>query len=230
MEEGPQLADGTITMVEKAPREPRRYRIYIDGRFAFSVHEDVMIRYRLLKGEFVQAASLQEALRADELHKAYLHAVKLLGSRLRSEQELRHRLLEKGYAAELADSVLERLKQERYVDDRQFAEQLTRQRLRSQKKGRHWIKQELKAKGISPERIAAALETVDEESEYRMALELARKRYRPSADREEALKARRKLAALLQRRGYPSGVVSRVLRSLPDAEGAGEPEIEEFGE
>ncbi|WP_127487547.1 RecX family transcriptional regulator [Paenibacillus ehimensis] len=210
----PQLQSGLITKVERQRRGPHRYNIYIDESFAFSVHEDLMIKHRLLKGEAVEAAQLEQILAEDEAHKAYLDAIRLLSSRLRSEHEMKARLKQKGYTPEITAATVERLAKEGYLNDEQFAEQLAKQRLESQKKGRHWIKQELQQKGIRKDHIQAAMEQVDEETEFEMAYSLASKRYH-SELAKDPLKARRKIAGFLQRRGYPGTVVSKVLARLP---------------
>lgn len=204
---------GLITKVERQKRAGQRYNIFIDDIYALSVHEDILIKHQLMKGQTVEQDELQRVLEADERQRAYHDALRLLSSRLRSEHEISARLIQKGFGAEIAKDVVERLKSEGYLNDTLFAEMLTRQRLESQKKGRHWIKQELKQKGLSKEKITQAMEQVDEETEYEMALALASKRYKAELARDP-LKAGRKLAGFLQRRGYPGHVVSRVLSRL----------------
>ncbi|MGF9711511.1 MULTISPECIES: RecX family transcriptional regulator [Paenibacillus] len=208
------LAPGVITKVEQQRRSRQRYNLFIDEKFAFSVHEDVLVKHRLLKGEVVDASRLQHILYEEEVHKAYLDAIRLLSSRLRSEHELLTRLKQKGYSPEIYQLTVERLRKEGYLNDSLFAEQLTKQRLESQKKGRRWIKQELQQKGIDKVHITEALEQVDEETEYRIAYQLTMKRYGAELEKD-ALKARRKIAGFLQRRGYPGAVVSKVLNRLP---------------
>ncbi|WP_261381307.1 RecX family transcriptional regulator [Paenibacillus cremeus] len=205
---------GMITKVERQQRLKHRYNIFIDECFAFSVHEDILIRHRLFKGEYLEETQLQQILYAEEVQKAYVDALRLLSSRLRSEQEMRARLKQKGFSPEIIKVTLERLDREHYLDDTLFAEQLTKQRLESQKKGRHWIKQELQQRGINKETIHSTMEQVNEETEFRMAYALAEKRYAGEL-RKDASKARRKIAAFLARRGYPGGIVSRVLSQLP---------------
>ncbi|MBP1155931.1 MULTISPECIES: RecX family transcriptional regulator [unclassified Paenibacillus] len=208
------LAPGVITKIEQQQRSRQRYNLYIDEKFAFSVHEDVLVKHRLLKGEVVDASQLQKILYEEEVNKAYLDAIRLLSSRLRSEHEMLTRLKQKGYSPEVSQVTIERLRKEGYLNDTLFAEQLTKQRLKSQKKGSRWIKQELQHKGINKEQISEAMEQVDEETEYQMAYSLTIKRYGAELEKD-ASKARRKIVGFLQRRGYPGSVVSKVLSRLP---------------
>ncbi|UQZ87413.1 Regulatory protein RecX [Paenibacillus konkukensis] len=204
---------GTITKIERQKRVKDRYNLYIDDQYAFSVHEDVLIKHRLVKGAEIGVEHFRAIAQAQERQQAYVDAIRLLSFRLRSEYELKARLKEKGYDPQVAAETLERLRREQYVDDSQFAEQLAMQRIRSQKKGRNWVRQELQHKGLQPEHIAQALEQVDEETEYRYAFELAFKKYR-SDFAEDPLKGRRKAAGFLMRRGYSSRIATRVIREL----------------
>lgn len=214
MEEQPKpIPLGIITKVERQARMPHRYNLYVNEEYAFSVHEDVLIKHRLLKGEEIDAPLLKAILLEDEQQKAYLIAIRLLSSRLRSEHEMQTRLKQKGYAADIVKHVIERLRSEGYLNDTLFAEQLTQQRVRSQKKGRHFIKQELQQKGLSKDRIQEAIAQVDPETEFHMAFELARKKYRLETD-ADPMKVRRKIAGFLARRGYPGSVVTKVLKEL----------------
>ncbi|WP_284639170.1 RecX family transcriptional regulator [Paenibacillus silviterrae] len=219
----PVLPSGIITKVERQARAQNRYNLYINDQYAFSVHEDVLIKYRLFKGEEIEKEQYEAIVLEEERQKAYLNAVRLLSSRLRTEHEIKTRLKLKSFSEEIVQETVERLKTEGYLNDTMFADQLTRQRLHSQKKGRHFIKQELQQKGVSKERIQTAISQVDEETEFQMAYELASKKYRNELKSEDPLKTRRKIAGFLARRGYPGGVVTRVLRQLP-IEAAGEEE------
>lgn len=207
-------AGGFITKVERQAKALQRYNVFIDDRFAFSVHEDIMIKYRLLKGTEVEPTELETILAAEERHKAYLSAVRLLASRLRSEYEIRTRLKEKEFEPVVIEDVISRLRMEGYLNDALFAEQMTKQRSESQKKGRQWIKQELKQKGISKEHIETALAGVKADMERDLAYALVAKRYKREWE-EDPVKARRKIAGFLQRRGYTSAIVQQVLSKMP---------------
>ncbi|WP_281887532.1 RecX family transcriptional regulator [Paenibacillus sp. YYML68] len=216
MDEGEKrTSGGTITLIERQPRTRHRYNIHLDGVYAFSVHEDLMIRYRLLKGAVVESEELERLLVDEERHKAYLSAVRLLSSRLRSEHELRARLMEKEFESSIIDHCLDRLRSEGYLNDALFAEQLAKQRSESQRKGRHWIKQELKQKGVPKEHIEAALEQVDEQTEVEGAYKLVSRRY-ANEWQEDSVKARRKATGFLMRRGYSMNVALKVMDRLAE--------------
>lgn len=203
---------GTITMVERQKGNKHRYNIFVGGEYAFSVHEDIMIKYRLLKGEAVNQEELEGILRDDERHQAYMEAIRYIGRRPRSKKEVQHHLKLKGYDPERIGETVDRLQKERYLDDEAFAKLWTENRIVSQKKGRRWVEMELSQKGVDDGDIASAFSSIDPEEELTGALEIGRKKWRITGG--EPFDKRRKVMAFLLRRGYSNELVSRVIRQL----------------
>jgi regulatory protein len=201
-----------ITSVELHSGDKQRFIIHLDGEPALIVHEDLLVKYRLLKGEALTAQQVKEIEAEEDRTKAYLEALAYLSRKPRSAKEVHQHLKRKTFPPEWIDSAIQRLHEQGYLNDRLFAKQWTSHRIRSQKKGRLWIRQELAEKGIAKEQIAEAIQEVDEEAEYRNALELARKRWK--SDPPDERKQRQKLMAFLLRRGYPSSIVHRALREV----------------
>ncbi len=92
-------------------------------------------------------------------------AVKLLAAKPRSVEELRERLLEKGWADEAAvDYALVKLKEYGYLDDERFAFGFASYRVRQKPVGRQRLARDLQTKKISKETADAALELVYQET------------------------------------------------------------------
>lgn len=84
-----------VTMVEKQKKNQHRYNVYIDGSFSFSIHEDVMIKYRIFKGTEINREQMEEMLHEDEKQQAYAQALRYLGRKPRTGFEIRERLKQK---------------------------------------------------------------------------------------------------------------------------------------
>ncbi len=205
---------GWITSVERQKGNKKRYNLFIDDVYAFSVHEDIMIRHRLLKGESVDSESIAEIVRDDERHQAYLEAIRYIGRRPRSQQEVRLHLKEKEYEPERIREVVERLSGEGYLNDETFAKLWTENRIRSQKKGRKWVEMELAQKGVDDADISSALGSIDPEEEYAAALDSAVKKWRITGG--EPFERKRKVMTYLLRRGYSHDLVKRVVREASE--------------
>lgn len=203
-----------ITAVEQQRRNRRRYNIYLNSEFAFSIHEDVMIKHRVLKGEWMTPGDVEAILHEEGYYTAYAQALSWLGRRPHSSLEVQKYLKRKGIDSEMSSLILTRLSEQGYINDSDFAEWLVEQRILSQGKGRRWVKQELQQSGVAPEFIQNAMGRLDEEAEYASALETARKRWRLS--KGDPAEKKRKLSAYLLRRGIPGSIVSRAIRQLKD--------------
>lgn len=209
------ISDSVITAVERHPKTASRYLIFVDGQYAFTVHEDVLVKHRLLKGERVEADKLRRVMEDEEQQKAWSEALRQVGRRPRTEKELRQYLRRKGYLMPLIDRIVRRLKEQRYLDDADFAAAWTEQRIYSQKKGRMLIRQELQQKGVCQDMIRHTLEQVPADDERRLACELALKKWQQTSG--DAAAKKRKTAAFLMRRGYSAQIAAVAVRQAAEA-------------
>lgn len=205
-----------ITGIERQKRNKKRYNVYVDQEYVCSVHEDILIKNRLLKGEQIDAERLKQALEEDERHEAYLKAIRFVAVRPRSVQEVKMKLKDLGYEADLIDWTVGRLLEQKYLDDADFAKLWTEQRIQYQRKGRNAVRYELAQKGLSRDEISKALSAVDTEEEMEGALIVGRKKWKTVSG--ERMDRKRKTMAFLLRRGYPSSLVNDVMRRLSEEE------------
>jgi regulatory protein len=153
--------------------------------------------------------------------KAYAAALRLLASRERSAVEIASRLREKGFDPETVVVVLDRLRSSGFQDDRRFAEDFAGSAIRSKGMSGRAVQSELRRRGIEKE-TAAQVATRSPEEELETALGLARKKERTMAGLGAEVRLRR-IAGLLQRRGYDRDTVSAVLSRLGETQpGMGE--------
>jgi regulatory protein len=114
-----------ITMVERQKKNKHRYNIFLNEQYAFSVHEDIMIKHRLLKGEHVHADQIAQILKDDEQNAAYMKAIRYLGTRPRTVKEVTTKLRKEGYEDELIAHTVQKLMEQNYINDQQFAKRWT---------------------------------------------------------------------------------------------------------
>ncbi|WP_127531704.1 RecX family transcriptional regulator [Paenibacillus kobensis] len=208
----------TITSVESDSKNRRRYHIYVNGGVepALSVHEDLLIRYRLFKGVELSPEALAEIIRDDNRYRAYALAVYYLGLSPRTGKEIQRYLSRKELEEESIAYAVDRLKQERLIDDADYAERFAKSRLRAGGKGRLLIKQELKQRGVDRGTADAAAADLDQETEQAAADRIAEKRWRSMSG--ESFDKYRKIAQFLLRRGFPGEVAKRaVKRAMTEA-------------
>ncbi|MFB9273535.1 regulatory protein RecX [Cohnella cellulosilytica] len=182
-----------------------------------TVHEDTLVGWRLLKDRKLTADEV-ETLRQDEAkEEAYRSAMLMLERRPRTTAELSRALKRKGYAADVIEACVERLRSRKMLDDSAYAKRFTEQRAAGQRKGRMLIRQELLQRGVDRQDVERAIGDLDGEVEREAALALARKRWPATKgnDRERKMK----LMGILLRRGFPSALARMAAQQAADESG-----------
>ena len=131
----------------------------------------------------------------------------------RSRYQLWQTLERKGTEPDIANAVLDRMTEVGLIDDHAFAAMLVRARRSEKGLARRALRQELTLKGIDSVIIDEVLETITDDQEYERAVELVQKKLRTMNSLTDEAKIRR-LAGLLARKGYSSGVTFSIVRSL----------------
>jgi regulatory protein len=140
----------------------------------------------------------------DPAARAHEAALRLLGYRARSQAELGQRLLQRGFAANVVASELERLSAAGLLDDEAFAAAWVEERSRLSPRGTHALRRELRQRGVSREIIDSATAHVDDRA---TALEIAV--HRAIALRNAPYESfARRLAGHLQRRGIDAATAA----------------------
>jgi regulatory protein len=149
----------------------------------------------------------------DQVPKAKEAALRLLAVRARSRSELERRLAQRGFAERDIAAALDRLSEAGLVDDAAFAAAYAESRSGRGADSRV-IAAELRDRGVAPklaERAAEAAAPVDERAER--CLEVAAARLARMEGLAPEVRFRR-LAAYLDRRGYPPDLIDAVLTEL----------------
>ncbi|USG68017.1 RecX family transcriptional regulator [Brevibacillus ruminantium] len=207
------MKSGRITAVHRDTKNKHRYHFYIEDELVFSVHEDILIKYQLVKGMEVDERLTQEVLLAEEEHRAYLLALRYLGIRPRTSKQILVYLQEKGYSREVAENIVERCRQMGYLDDQAFAQQWVNERIRLKQRSPLMLRMELQQRGIDKETAEDVMSTVTREDELKAARVLVEKklrRYTGELEREDE----QKLLAMLYRKGFSSSVIQAIRQEL----------------
>ncbi|MBI2218088.1 MAG: regulatory protein RecX [Candidatus Rokubacteria bacterium] len=137
-------------------------------------------------------------------------AVELLARRPWTCAELTTRLRRRGAPGEVAATVVRDLTARGYLDDGAFARRWVEQRA-SRGYGAARLRNELRARGVAPSLVEAALAELGGETVTEAARAAARRRL-PALSRAPARRVAARLRDHLMRRGFPASVVSRVIR------------------
>lgn len=201
-----------ITKIE-SQKNKDRVNVYIDGKFAFGLMKEIQYKYNLTKGMEIDQEYITGVLLEEEQSKCTNFALNFLGYRQRSEKEIVDRLRKKDFDEDMIKKTLVYLREHRLINDLEFAKSFMRDKININKHGPRKIQYELYKKGISQAIIDQVLDEDDEDDEYSRALELAQKKF-PSYKNDDRNAQYRKLGGFLQRRGYSSHCVYKILDKL----------------
>lgn len=136
----------------------------------------------------------------------------ILTAAAQTQATLRARLQARGFDAATAAATTQSLAERGYLDDGAYTAALVDRRVR-RGRGMAAIAAELRARGLSEETIAAALQGVDRERVTAAALTVARRLLAPGRGRTSPSDLRR-VAAALHRRGHDQHTIGAVLHQL----------------
>ena len=148
--------------------------------------------------------------------------LRLLTAAPRTTAELAQAMHRGGVPAEAAEAILARFADAGLVDDAAFARAWVESRHYSQGLSRRSLSAELRRRGIDTEEIREAVDTLDPEREVATARRLAERKMAGSRGQPPEVRARR-TASMLARKGYPPGLVFRLIREVMEQENPGEP-------
>ena len=201
----------TITKIEAQKRRPNRCSVFIDGKFAFGLGEEVAAKFGLKKGQELNEPTLKRILLGEDENKAKETALRFLSFRRRTEKEIKDKLKQKGFDENIIKRTVEKLKEYDLINDLEFATAWVKERLEYKPRGKRLLKQELWKKGIKKEIIDQVLNESCQ-NEDKSALELL-ERIKSRYKNLEPQVARRRMYGYLIRRGFTYDVISQVMRN-----------------
>jgi len=143
----------------------------------------------------------------------YYQAQDILSRRDHSESEMRAKLSRKGFDSDDIEGVIDRLKQKKLIDDRQFADRFVTSQLNRKPVGPRLLSLKLKQKGVAQDIIQASIDGVftDIAKELELIAMAADDWHRHHI---APVKGKEKLWRYLIGRGFTTSVISDYLEQL----------------
>ena len=197
----------TVTQVESVTKA--KYRVFIDGQFAFVLYKGELSRYHLKEGSEIPETLYEEIKREIVLKRARLRAMHLLNDMDRTESQLRTKLKQNEYPEDVIEQAMQYVKSFGYINDSNYARRFieNRKTLKSKKE----IYALLCQKGLDKEIIETAMEESYEEENSLAAIEavMRKRKYNPKTATEAEKK---KLWACLARKGFRYEDIRQVIQ------------------
>lgn len=202
----PRMGAMRITKIEVQKKHPSRKSIFVDGKFAFGVSVDVLLKFNLHVGKELEQSAAEKILHAENVETAKQKVMRFLSIRPRSEKEIRDYLIRKEYAEDIGDTIVAKLESLKMVDDAAFARMVCRDSLLKKPMGEKMLRQVLFKKGVpKPIVDSLMLEIFTSSSELAMAVKAAERqqaRVKRSSKSVDEDHAKKKMLDYLIRRGF----------------------------
>ena len=138
----------------------------------------------------------------------------MLGRREHSVSEIRSRLLDRDHTPEETEAAIERLLENRALDDGRVARAHARTATKVKGRGRLRVQRELQAMGISRDVIGEALAEVFADLDERALIDRAIQKKLRGGKRVATMQDRARLYQFLMRQGFTPAAVSAALKRL----------------
>jgi regulatory protein len=155
---------------------------------------------------------------ADPESVARLICLRLLTAAPRTRAQLADALRRRGVPEDAATAVLARFAEVGLIDDAMFASAWVESRHYGRGLSRRALAAELNQRGVDRADIQAAVDRLSPETELATARALVERRLAGTAGQPAQVRVRR-LAGMLARKGYPSGLAYRVVREALEQAG-----------
>jgi regulatory protein len=147
--------------------------------------------------------------------------LRLLAIAPRTRAQLARALRRHGTPAEAAETVLARFTDVGLIDDAAFARAWVESRHYSRGLSRRSLSAELRRQGVETDEIREAVDTLDLDQEVATARRLVEQKMAGTRGQPPEVRVRR-AAGTLARKGYPPGLVFRLIKEVLEHEGSDE--------
>ena len=128
-----------------------KYRLYLNNGEVIDTYDEVILKNDLLLKKELDNYLYQKIITESNIQEHYNACIKYIGVRIRSVKEIRDYLKRKNVIEEDIDYIVDKLINEKYLDDNYFCECFIKDKLKFSTMGEYKIIYELKKYNISEE-------------------------------------------------------------------------------
>ncbi|MBP1048092.1 recombination regulator RecX [Enterococcus sp. BWM-S5] len=201
------------TIVKITREKMQFYLIWLSSGEKLRVSEDILVKYRLLKGQEVSEQLIAEIKKAGSYDVGLQMALNYLSYQLRTKKEIRVYLKEKEIEKQDQEKIIKQLQELQLLDDYLYSESYVRTMMKTSDKGPVQIGQQLKQKGIEEEAVQQGLALYTSEEQLAIASKAAEKgmrRYRDKSFKD----ATQKTKMYLIQRGFSKDIADQAMAEL----------------
>lgn len=189
-----------------------RYQLTLDNGEILQLYEEVILKYELLLKREICREQINIIENYNIEWDVYYVALKALKSRFRSSYDLRRLLLDKSYPVELVDKAINKLEEQRYLDDRSFTKGYINNQIITSSKGPNRIIKDLSTKGIDKDIIYDEIGVFDENLQGEKINKIIRASLKSNRNKGGNV-LRNKIVNDLVNNGYSYEIIQKVINN-----------------
>jgi regulatory protein len=199
-----------ITTVHQGKGRRKRVELYLDGKLNLSTDAQVTSGADIQSGQVLPETRIETLVNPDSYERCLTAAMRYLAYRPRSNAELLERLQRRGFDNKTQEMVINKLKEQGWLDDTKFAEYWKDNRESFSPRSRRLTRVELQRKGVARDIIDRTIGEINDESNaYRAAVAAAARL--PRSDRDRFF---HRLEGYLRRRGFGYDIIEPTLEKV----------------
>lgn len=190
-----------------------KYKIEFNQREKITTYDEVILKNNLLFKKEIDAELQHQIAKDTADYDGYYKALKYIATRMRSEKEIQIYLAKKGIPDEEQEKIIEKLKMNGLLNDRQFAASFVADKVHLSNIGPYQIRRELETHCIDDEVINQELSKYDDKIFEEKLEKIIQKKV--TADHKHSKhQLQQKLLQDLVNLGYEKSQISRTLESI----------------
>lgn len=189
------------------------YKLLLEDDSSVVVHEEYILKKELLLTKEIDVEDVNNIDKINNNYNAYDLALKYIGVKYRSCFEVHEYLLKKEVDKVVIHEVIERLKNQKYLDDMVYAKAFVNDRIKFSNNGPYKIKRELEDKKISNTIIEDVLSVFDSSLE-REKLDKLVPKYVKTIRNKSFMMMKNKVCEYFSGLGYSKSIVLDVLNDV----------------
>jgi len=214
-----------VSKIEYQKKDPNRVNLYIDEQFFCGISLDTLASENLYEGLDIEQEVIDRILERDLKSRFLIRVTEYLSRSPKTEfqvfkylKELRYKKRESWFKEDvdidwekLFNEIVNKLKEYKYIDDREFAKSFVSSRLRNKPRGKSVLISELISKGVSKD-IAQEVcnENITDE------LDLIRKTFEKKYRNQTFDISNQKMIAYLFRKGFSWDLIEQFSQYEPE--------------
>lgn len=167
-----------VTEIKAQTRRARRFSVFVDGKYAFSLSEAGLLEQKLYVGQELEVSEVGQLKQAASDEKMYGLALRYVALRPRSNWEVSDYLKRKAATSALSDQIVNKLSSMDLLNDLKFARAWVESRRLLRPTSRRKLQQELRAKHVSNAVISQVLRADENDEREALRQLVAKKRAR----------------------------------------------------